>query len=371
MTELQDDGVIIDSENTDPILKEPAITEAGTRDGMISWRRVLVTVSAIALVIVPSVFYLALSGELNYGREGSLVCPISSAAGGTHSAFDLSTSSIPPEEIRHGGPPKDGIPALSRPSTLPGSEADYLDANDRVIGVSLSGHARAYPLKILNYHEIVNDVLGDVLIVVTYCPLCDSAAVFDRRTELGPREIGVSGLLYNSNVLMYDRASKVESLWSQVLAQGVTGPATEKSLTALPLELTTWSDWRSRFPDTTVLSPKTGHQRDYSRSPYQGYFESDELIFPAEPSDNRIPTKERILGVWSGNQSLAFPESSFDDSNDRLETTINGKELTIEFDSVSKSMIVTKADEGLQWMYSLWFAWYAMHPETGLYQPPQ
>jgi hypothetical protein len=104
-------------------------------------------------------------------------------------------------------------------------------------------------------------------VVVTYCPLCDSSEVFDRRTEIGKREFGVSGLLYNNNVLMYDRGGQPESLWSQVMASGVSGPANTKSLNALPLEVTTWKDWRSRHPDTKVVSIETGHDREYHSRP--------------------------------------------------------------------------------------------------------
>lgn len=122
-------------------------------------------------------------------------------------AFDLEKANVPVDEIHSGGPPKDGIPALTNPEFIAGNQASYLGPSDRVIGVVAGSEARAYPLRILNYHEIVNDRIGQLSIAVTYCPLCDSAAVFDRRTPLGEREFGVSGLLYNSNVLLYDRGT--------------------------------------------------------------------------------------------------------------------------------------------------------------------
>ncbi len=182
-------------------------------------------------------------------------------------SFDLSRLVVPARELLPGGPPKDGIPALTNPKFMAANEATYLRPKDRIIGFVTAEESRAYPLKILNHHEIVNDQIGVLPVAVTYCPLCDSCAVFDRRTELGEREFGVSGLLYNSNVLMYDRGGRPESLWSQVLTRGISGPAAEKSLRALPLELTTWQDWLSRYPETKVLSPETGHRRDYSARP--------------------------------------------------------------------------------------------------------
>ena len=183
-------------------------------------------------------------------------------------SFDLASLIVPANEVHSGGPPKDGIPALTNPRFIAASEATYLRPDERVIGFASGEEARAYPLSILNYHEIVNDRVGDLPVAVTYCPLCDSCAVFDRRTELGEREFGVSGLLYNSNVLMYDRGGQPESLWSQVMTRGISGPAARRPLTALPLELTTWIEWRSRHPETSVLSSETGHRRDYRRSPY-------------------------------------------------------------------------------------------------------
>lgn len=280
------------------------------------------------------------------------------------SEFDLGNAIVNRQEIFAGGPPKDGIPALTKPAMIQATKAKYLQPQDRVIGVVVGKEARAYPLAILNYHEIVNDTLGETPVAVTYCPLCDSVAVFDRRTPLGVREFGVSGLLYNSNVLMYDRGGKPESLWSQVKTQGISGPAVKKSLSALPVELTTWKDWLARYPQSRVMSPNTGHQRDYSRNPYAAYFQNQTLMFPAKPSSDRFPAKSRVLGVWTENATRAYPESSFSAENRSIDDELDGKELTIEYNPEAQSLRVAKADEGLQWMYSFWFTWYALHPET-------
>jgi len=178
--------------------------------------------------------------------------------------FDLSNVTVNAQEVRAGGPPKDGIPALTQPALIPVGRADYLRGSDRAIGVVIDDQARARPLAILNYHEIVNDTIADIPVAVTDCPLCDSVAVYDRRTPVGEREFGVSGLLYNSNVLVYDRGGQPESLWSQVNTTGVSGPVADKPLPAVPCELTTW---QARHPNSLVLSPNTGHQRGYSRNP--------------------------------------------------------------------------------------------------------
>lgn len=278
--------------------------------------------------------------------------------------FDLKKLTVPQEEIRRGGPPKDGIPALTQPKFVAAAEASFLKGTDRVAGVSIDDDARAYPLAILNYHEIVNDVVAKTPVAVTYCPLCDSVALFDRRTLLGEREFGVSGLLYNSNVLMYDRRGKPESLWSQLRTRGVSGPAADQALKVLPVELTSWDDWCSRHPTTRVLSTTTGHNRDYSRDPYAGYFDSPQLMFPAQPSSDRLPLKARVLGVWTGKVARAYPLSAFSRERTTLTDSLNGKQITLAYDADAQSLRVSQADEGVKWVYSLWFAWYAFRPET-------
>src|SRR6056297_3625925 len=280
--------------------------------------------------------------------------------------FDLRNATIPRDAIRAGGPPKDGIPALTNPTFVGVDEADYLSPTDRVVGVSFDSEARAYPIRILNYHEIVNDQIGDIHFAVTYCPLCDSAAVFDRRTPLGEREFGVSGLLYNSNVLMYDRAAPVESqsLWSQVKVTGVSGPGADKRLTTLPLELTTWADWKARHPASQVLSDQTGHRRDYQQSPYASYISGPQLMFPARPTSDALPTKTPILGVWVGDVAKAFSKAAFSPQRTRITDTLDGKQFTVQYSPQHDSLRVVDAEAGVEWMYSLWFAWYAFHPDT-------
>jgi hypothetical protein len=312
-----------------------------------------------------SLFPEHLSGG-GVNQEGGLFAQFREPRG---PAFDLSKATVPREEIRNGGPPKDGIPALNSPKFLAGSEADYMRSDDRVIGVTHESQSRAYPLKVLNYHEIVNDRLGNLPIAVTYCPLCDSAAVFDRRTPLGEREFGVSGMLYNSNVLMYDRGGEPESLWSQMKTQGVSGPAADKSLVALPLELTTWQDWLDRYPDTEVLSPETGHMLHYRASPYGGYFDTPELMFPAQPTSGQLPTKARVLGVWTDGASRAYPLSAFGSEATEIEDKLAGRTVRIAFNPDANSLRIVDADESVHWVYSLWFAWYAFRPETDVFVP--
>ncbi len=284
------------------------------------------------------------------------------------STFDLSRATIPRGEIKSGGPPKDGIPALTDPKLVAAGEATYLRDDDRVIGVIVGDEARAYPLAILNYHEVANDRIGDTLLAVTYCPLCDSAAVFDRKKPGGEREFGVSGLLYNSNVLLYDRGGKPESLWSQVKAFGVSGPGGGEKLRTIPLELTSWKEWALAHPATKVLSDDTGYRRDYRRNPYSDYFRTAKLMFPAKPQSDRLPAKAQVLGVWTDRAARAYPVSAFGKSRTRIEDALAGQKVVVEFSPEARSLRVAQADQGVQWMYSLWFAWYAFRPETDLFK---
>ncbi len=278
--------------------------------------------------------------------------------------FDYSQLAVPRKEILHGGVNKDGIAALTDPRLISSNEASYLEPDDRVIGVVIDNEARAYPLRILAYHEIVNETIGTLPVAVTYCPLCDSAAVFDRRTPLGTRDFGVSGRLYNSNVLMYDRGGEPESLWSQLKAEGVTGPAVKKPLKPLPLELTTWSDWRVRYPMTKVLWAEPGR---YSRNRYASYFARPDVTFPLTARSDALLLKEPVLGLWTSSTARAYPESAFSLEQTRITDQLDGKSVVIEYNPEAHSFRVVEADEGVHWMYSFWFAWYAFHPESDVY----
>lgn len=296
-------------------------------------------------------------------------------------SFDLSQCLIPRTEIRAGGPPKDGIPALTRPGVIPAEQATYLAGSDRVIGVHINGQDRAYPLRILVWHENVNDELGGVPLAVTYCPLCDSAVAFDRQVGGKVREFGISGLLYNSNVLLYDRqrAGTGESLWSQLQMKAVCGPAAQQGLKlkVLPAELTSWSEWMKRHPNTTVLSQKTGHRRDYGRSPYGRYFSSDRLMFPVKPAIKKssgLRNKDKLVVVRTGGAMRAYPIERIAHaagSAGVVEDTLGRTRLRLtylkEADSVRVETI-EPPEAPYEVVYTFWFAWYAMHPDGDVYR---
>ncbi|MDC1287293.1 DUF3179 domain-containing protein [Gammaproteobacteria bacterium] len=290
-------------------------------------------------------------------------------AAGPTNGFDLSSSLLPVEQILHGGPPRDGIPALSDPKLIKAAQAEYLHPNDRVIGVVLHGEARAYPIAILNWHEIVNDEIDAQRFAVTYCPLCGTAVAFEASIDGKATDFGVSGLLYNSDVLLYDR--ETESLWSQILGKSVAGKRVGKQLTPIPISHTTWRDWRAKHPATLVMSDDTGHPRDYRRNPYAGYEASRSTFFAVnnEAPDTYHP-KEIVVGLGIDGIYKAYPFIELDKQGKQSFTdSLNGKEFNFEWDSDNRSIRITDTvGNPVASIQGFWFAWFAFHPDTEVFK---
>jgi hypothetical protein len=218
-------------------------------------------------------------------------------------------SRIRPEEILWGGVKKDGIPALKNPAVIPAAEAGYLSDAETVFGISLGGASRAYPQRILDWHEMANDSLGGEPFALSYCTLCGAAIAYGtRRSDAPPHAFGSSGLLYRSNKLMYDEATL--SLWSSLTGEPVVGPLVGRDLVLpiLPLTVTTWGDWKARHPDTTVLALKTGFTRDYTPgAAYGKYFASPETMFPVSKRDPVLSPKETVFAVRRARGAKAYP----------------------------------------------------------------
>lgn len=214
---------------------------------------------------------------------------------------------VDPSEIVAGGPPRDGIPPIDHPKFVDPSAVDWLSPREPVIAIDLNGDARAYPAQIIVWHEIVNDVVGEVPVTITYCPLCNTGIAFGRPTIDGELlDFGTSGKLYKSNLVMYDR--QTDSLWPQVLGQAVIGPLAGTRLELIPIQMVSWGDWKARFPRGKVLSRDTGEMREYGTNPYEGYDSPDTPPFLfKEKTDPRIPAKSRVVGVRVGSDVMAFP----------------------------------------------------------------
>lgn len=230
------------------------------------------------------------------------------------------------EEIVWGGVPAlNGIPSLDNPELIMAAEADYLKPDDLVFGVSINGDARAYPLRIMGWHEMFNDVIGGQPVALAYCTLCGSGILYDTAVEgqAEPFVFGSSGLLYRSNKLMYDQ--QTHSLWNQFTGEPVTGELAHSGirLKTLPVAITAWRDWLAANPETRVLSLNTGHRRDYgSGVVYRDYFSSPDLMFPALVRPGQAPRqKDYVFGMRTAGVSRAWPLSAFTDTpviNDRF-----------------------------------------------------
>ena len=246
-----------------------------------------------------------------------------------------STGGVGGDEIYSGGVPRDGIPALTNPDILSFDEATYLFDTDLVIGVEIGGHARAYPVKILNYHEIVNDNLGGNDICVTYCPLTGSGISFRRLIDDQYLEFGVSGMLFRNNLIPYDRST--ESLYSQMFSRGIRGENYNENLPLIATTRCTWGYWKTHHPQTTAISLNTGYSRDYNSNPYGDYPVSLRILFPVRFPNSRFHPKHLTLGIRSGDQAMAIPAMSlFGDKIANI--TFNETPVVAVYDVAGKMM---------------------------------
>ena len=310
---------------------------------------------------------------------------------------------IPLEKIRGGGPPKDGIPSIDNPMFADVQSSQFMSDSDTVIGLEINGEAKAYPIFILVWHEIVNDKVGGTPVSVTYCPLCYTNQVFERIIDGGEVEFGTSGKLYNSNLLMYDRLT--ESYWSQALGMAVKGELSGYQLNLIPFDVITWGDWKKLHPDTMVLTTDTGHIRSYATDPYGNYYTEPRIMFPVEHSDDRLFPKDIIIGFHEDGIYKAYKQndieskilindsvgvtpmlllSLFSENSRAFERTINGDVL----DFVYKDGKILDVQTDSEWNYDglsvsgklkgvqlermpiepgFWFEWVAFHPQTLVY----
>jgi len=222
---------------------------------------------------------------------------------------NFTKKSIDLNELKSGGPPKDGIPSIDDPKFITAGEAsDWISGSEPVIVFEYNGIARSYPLQILIWHEIVNDVMDDAPVLITFCPLCYSAIVFDRRIDGETHEFGVSGFLRHSDMIMFDR--KTESLWQQFTGEAVVGDYTGMRLDILPSQITSFDQFKKNYPKGVVLSKETGHRRSYGQNPYAGYDDiNNSPLFMDEPEDDRLKPMEKVIGVRVDDAQRAYPYS--------------------------------------------------------------
>lgn len=235
--------------------------------------------------------------------------------------------SIDLDELMSGGPPKDGIPALSMPKFVSIDEAsEWLNHKEPVVSVELNGEAKAYPSQILMYHELANDEVGDIPVLVTFCPLCYSSLVYDRRVKGTTKFFGVSGLLRNSNMVMYDQ--RTHSFWQELTGEAIVGAFTGTELEVFPSQIISFKQFTEAYPDGKVLSRETGHDRNYGSNPYAGYDDASEIPFLFKGEiDDRVKPKEKLIVIKGENPkaytySYSKKKKVINDSNDNTQYVV-------------------------------------------------
>ncbi|MEX2448628.1 MAG: DUF3179 domain-containing protein [Solirubrobacterales bacterium] len=259
---------------------------------------------------------------------------------------DFSERSVPLEEFASGGPGKDGIPAIDRPRFVAVEEAErILEDRESIAVVEIGGAAKAYPIRIMVWHEIVNDHLGDRPIALTYCPLCNSTVAFNRQVGDRTLDFGTTGNLRKSDLVMYDR--QTESWWQQLTGEAVVGELTGETLEAIPSQILSWREFKRLYPDGRVLSTETGHDRPYGENPYVGYEQPDSAPFAlAGQADSRLPPKERVAAVQTGAESaIVYPFSKLR-REAPLPDQLDGRPVVVFFDSSVASALDEAAVAG-------------------------
>ena len=337
---------------------------------------------------------------------------------------DFSKHTVPYGEILSGGPGKDGIPAIDLPTFVSVEEADaWLQSQEPIILFEVGDEARAYPLQILTWHEIVNDVVGDVPVTITFCPLCNTGIAFERTFEGQVLDFGTTGRLRFSNLIMYDR--QTETWWQQASGDGIAGQYAGRRLTFLPAPVIGWDDFKTAHPDGKVLSRDTGFNRSYGRNPYAGYDDvrSSPFLYDGPRTPGQLPPMARVLTVELGGVAVAYPNDVLREArivNDTIAAAdvvvlwepgtaseldsgeiaegrdvgagaaflreMDGKVLDFSFDGVK----IVDEQTGSEWnvlgesvsgplagsqltpvvsVNHFWFSWAAFMPETRIYEP--
>ena len=253
-------------------------------------------------------------------------------------------------ELQTGGPSKDGIPPIYHPRFVSVSQAaKWLSPVEPVVSLTLDGRTRAYPLQILIWHEIVNDRFGDVPVIVTFCPLCYSVNVFDRRINGREYTFGTSGMLRYSNLVMYDH--QTESLWQQVIGRALVGDMAGANLKAIPAQIISFEQFRTTYKNGLVLSRTTGHKRNYGRNPYAGYDDIRKSPFMYKgKADDRLRPMEKLVTVSLDNFSKAYPYS-LTQSKYVINDEIAGESIVVfhirgAVSALNRSQIATSREDG-------------------------
>lgn len=277
--------------------------------------------------------------------------------------------SVPLMEIVSGGPGQDDIPSIDAPVFLSQEDVNFLSESDVGIAYSQDGIDRFYPFQILVWHELVNDTYPSGPVLISYCPLCYSAVVFDPLVDGERAQFGTSGKLWQSNLVMYDR--KTNSYWSQILGEAIVGPATGQELAILPSDIMEYGEWKHAHPNGTVLSKETGAIRAYGTDPYGDYYTSPGTFFPVRSMDTRLGDKELVHGMMVNGKAKAYHAGAIKAAG-VIEDDFGDVTIVAEYIMSEDIIRFYRADEDgkkmrLETIPSFWFSWVAAHPDTELF----
>lgn len=273
----------------------------------------------------------------------------------------------------------DCIPSLDHPEFVSVRQAKFLSDDDLVVGVAFDGWeteddpVKAYPVKILNLHEVVNDFVNETPVVVSYSPLTMSPRVYEELFGGKSVNFGVSGMVLNSNLVMYDR--ETDSLWNQFDGAALAGPKREEKLAPypFPVQLMRWGDWAKKYPTTVVLSDDTGFHYNYDVNPYENYEKSSDVYYPLEHSDARLDPKNVVFGIVLGDKQKIYPEAELQKAlpnGGDLTDQFAGIKLKLTYDKKMFAVIDVQTNEPVPFTISYYFAWEAFYPSSDIYQVP-
>lgn len=275
--------------------------------------------------------------------------------------FELTNLEIPISEIYPGAEKRTGIPVLNEPQfDEPNMAAAWLDDSDMVLGVAHNGVAKAYPLRVISWHEVVNDNFDGEDVLVTYSALTHSGQAYKGQ------EAAVSAMVFNNNTLFYDKATR--SLWGQLSGQAVSGELGGNNLEKVAVVYTSWKEWRMMHAETVVLSTSNSNVIDYTTAAYTEYEGTIELPFPVSYTNKRLPLKSKVIGLEVDGKYKAYPFSMLRNGNGLVEDFFNGMKVRIRYNESTGSVYTTDEEgELLPVVVSYWYAWYAYHTDTKIY----
>jgi hypothetical protein len=313
------------------------------------------------LVLLVCISFISTSAIAETGRPGN---PRGYSPDALLEVFKLTQadSDVAFDTLMQACPARDCIPSIDQPVYVSTSDVDYLRDDDLVMTLSHNGITRAYPTRILDHHEIVNESFGTDPIAITYCPLCGSGLAFDRRHNGQVLEFGVSSLLHNSDLVMYDR--QTESLWQQITGEAFAGKFRGSQLKTLPLSMVAWSDWRAQYPNAEVLTVEGVRTDSYQKTAYGDYAQSERLYMPVSATDARLHPKRMILGFEIGDQAIAI-DSEWLAEERSWSNEYEGEMLTLAMNETGE-VTAFLGNKSITVHNMYWFAWYTFHPGTAL-----